>query len=111
MSDVDYHVGWEQFHVFSSNLFNFFCWWVNIVFTKDDICTLINIVITDLMWIYLFFQSRAIQRFVVFDVAEAKEQNYHDWHLTDQFVPLVVEVSGCLNKYADVFLYDCAKAI
>jgi hypothetical protein len=51
--------------------------------TKDGIHTLINIVITNLMWIDLFFQSCATQRFVAFDVAQSKKQNYHDWHLTN----------------------------
>jgi hypothetical protein len=109
--DVGYHVGWEQFHAFLSNLLNLFCWWINIMFTKDGIRTLIDFLIDDLMWVDLVPQFYATQRFVVFKVVEAKEQNYHDWHLIDQFVLLVVEVFGCLHKHLNVFLYDHAKAI
>jgi hypothetical protein len=29
--------------------------------------------------------------------------NYHDQHPTDQFLPLAIEVVGCLHKQVDVF--------
>jgi hypothetical protein len=45
--DVDFHVGWEQLHALLLNTFNFFCQWVNIVLTKDDIHTLANVVIVN----------------------------------------------------------------
>jgi hypothetical protein len=45
--DFGFHVGWKQLHVLLSTMFNSFCWWVDIVFTKDDIHTLINVVIVD----------------------------------------------------------------
>jgi hypothetical protein len=37
------------------------------VFTKYDICTLVDIVVVDPTWVDLFFWSCAIQRFVIFD--------------------------------------------
>jgi hypothetical protein len=40
-------VGWEQLHALLLNMFNFFCQWVNIVFTKDGIHTLANVVIVN----------------------------------------------------------------
>jgi hypothetical protein len=49
--------------------------------------------------------------FVAFDAAKAKEQNYHNRHPTDQLLPLVVEVFGCLHKQTNVFLHNCANAI
>jgi hypothetical protein len=30
---------------------------------------------------------------------------------TDQFLPIAIEVFGCLHKHVDVFLHDCAIAI
>jgi hypothetical protein len=51
--DVGSHMGWKQLHVLPSNTFNFFHQWINIVFTKNGIRTLTNVVITDPMWVDL----------------------------------------------------------
>jgi len=32
-------------------------------------------------------------------------------HPIGQFLPLTIEVFGCLNKQANVFLHDCANAM
>jgi hypothetical protein len=53
----------------------------------------------------------ATQRFVTFDAVQAKEKSYRDQHPIDQFLPLIVEVFGCLHKQAYVFLHDRANAI
>jgi hypothetical protein len=79
--DVNSHMGWKQFHVLPSNTFNFFRQWVNIVFTKNGISTLTNVVITDPMWVDLLPWSCAIQRFVAFNVAQTKKRSYCDQHL------------------------------
>jgi hypothetical protein len=63
--DVGFHVGREQLHVLPSNTFNSFCWWVDIVFTKDDICILINVVITNPTKARLLPRSCATQGFVL----------------------------------------------
>jgi len=47
--DVSFHVGWEQLHVFPLMTFNSSCQWIDIVLTKDGICTLTNIVIIDVV--------------------------------------------------------------
>ncbi len=44
-------------------------------------------------------------------MTQAKEQNYRDQHLVNQFLPLTVEVFGCLYNHVDVFLHNCANAI
>jgi len=44
-------------------------------------------------------------------VAQTKEWSYFDQHPAHQFLPLAIEVSGCLHKNVDVFLHDCANAI
>ncbi len=51
------------------------------------------------------------QGFVTSNAAEAKEHNYYDQHPTNQFLPLEMEVFGCLHRHADVFLHNCANAI
>jgi hypothetical protein len=54
-------------------------------------------------------QSCTIQRFVASDVTQVNESSY--CNLVNQFLPLAIEVSGCLHKHVDVFLHDCANAI
>jgi hypothetical protein len=45
--DAGFHVGWKQLHVLPSHMFNSFRRWVNIVFIKYGIRTLVDIVIAD----------------------------------------------------------------
>jgi len=52
-----------------------------------------------------------ISWFVVFDVIQIKQRSYRNYHPTNQFLPLTIEVFGCLHKHVDVFLYKCANAI
>jgi len=78
MQDVGFHVGWEQLHAFPSTTFNSFCQWIDIVFTKDGICTLVDVVIVDLMQADLLRWFCTTQRFITFDVTQAKKKNYHN---------------------------------
>jgi hypothetical protein len=57
------------------------------VLTKDDICTLIDIDIANLIWVDLFSWSFATQGFVVFDVTQIKEMSYRNCHPINQFLP------------------------
>jgi len=45
--DVSFHVGWEQLHALPSPTFNSSCQQINIVFTKNDIHTLTDVVIAN----------------------------------------------------------------
>jgi hypothetical protein len=36
---------------------------------------------------------------------------YYNRHLTNQFLPLAIEVFDCLDKHANVFLHNCVNAI
>ncbi len=76
--NVDFHMGWEKLHALLSIMFNSFCRRINIVLTKNGICTLIDIVIADPMQVDLLPQSCTIQGFTTFDMAQAKEKNYHE---------------------------------
>ncbi len=49
--------------------------------------------------------------FVAFDATQANKTSYPNRHPTNQFLPLAIEVFGCLHKHADVFLHDYANAI
>jgi hypothetical protein len=109
--DVGFHVGWEQLHALPSTTFNSSCRQVDIVLTKNGIRTLVDVVIVDPTRVDLLPRSCAIEGFVAFDVTQAKERSYHNWHPNDQFLPLAVEVFDCLHKHVDVFLHNYANAI
>jgi hypothetical protein len=64
--DVGFHMGWKQLHVFSFNMFNS-CQWVDIVLTKDNIHTLVNVVIVDPTWTDLLPRPYTTQGFAAFD--------------------------------------------
>jgi hypothetical protein len=59
----------------------------------------------------LFLQSCTTQGFATFDAIQAKEKNYRDWHPTNQFLPLAIEIFSCLHKHVDAFLHYCANVI
>jgi len=87
-----FHMGWEQLHALFSNTL------IPLVNkSKDGICTFVNIDITNPTQANLLPQSCATQGFVAF-VPQVKEWSYSDWPFTDQFLPLIVEVFGCLFK-------------
>jgi hypothetical protein len=79
-------------------MFNFFREQADIVFTKDGICTLVDIVIANPTWTYLLPQFYITQGFVAFDVVQTKERSYHNWHPSDQSLLLAIEMFGCLHK-------------
>ncbi len=94
-----------------STTFNSSRWWVDIVLTKDDIRTLVDIVIANPTWMDLFPWSCAIQRFATLNIIQGKERNYRNRHSTNQFLLLIIEIFGYLHKHAYMFLHDCANAI
>jgi hypothetical protein len=61
--NVIFHVGQKKLHVSPSTMFNSTCWLVNIMSTKDEICTLADVVITNPTWSNLFFWLCTIQGF------------------------------------------------
>jgi hypothetical protein len=101
----------KQLHALISTTFNSSHQRVNIVFTKDGICILVDVVIANPMHADLFSQSCIIQGFVAFDATQAKERSYHNQHHINQFLPLIIEIFGCLHKQANVFLHNYANVI
>jgi hypothetical protein len=98
VQDVDFHGGWEQLHAFFSVTFNSSHLWVDIEFTKYGIHALVDNVIIDSTHANLLFRSCTTQGFATFNVAQTKKMNYYDWHPTDQFMLLAIEIFGCLHK-------------
>jgi hypothetical protein len=94
--NAGFHLGRKKLHAFPSITFNSSCWRVDIVdWTRTD----------------LLLCSYATQGFATSDVTRTKERSYRNRHPSDQILPLVIEVFGCLHKHVDVFLHDCANAI
>jgi len=94
----------------------FFTWihiWIfqGVGSASNGIRTLANVIITDPTWANLLHWSCVIQGFIASDITQAKEKKYHNWHLTNQFLPLTIEAFGCLHKHTNVFLHNCANAI
>jgi hypothetical protein len=78
---------------------------------KNGIHTLVDVFIANPTQMDLLCQSCATRRFVASKRPQAKEKNYHNQHPIDRFLLLAIEVFGCLNKQADVFLHDCVNAM
>jgi hypothetical protein len=81
------------------------------MFTKDGICTVAGVIIANPTRANLLPQSYTIQGFVASNAVQAKEMNYCNQHPTNQFLPLVTKLFGCLHKHVDVFLHDCANVV
>ncbi len=81
------------------------------MFIKNEICTLINIVIADPTQANLFCWFCITQRFVASKAVQTKEKSYHNQHPINHFLPLLIEVFACLDKQANVFLHGCANAM
>jgi hypothetical protein len=81
------------------------------VLTKDNIRTLVNVVITDPTQANLFFRFCTTKGFVAFDATQTKKWNYCNEHNVDQFIPLTMEIFQCLHKQVDMLLHNCPNAI
>jgi hypothetical protein len=98
-------------HTSPLTTFHFFHWQVDIVFTKDGIHSLTNVVIADPTWANLLRQCCTTWGFVASKTTKAKKKSYRDQHPIDHFIPLTIEVFGCLNKQVDVFSHNYANAM
>jgi hypothetical protein len=76
--NASFHMGRKKLRVFLSPMFNSFRQRIDIVFTKDDICTLTNVVIVHPTRTNLLLQFCAIQGFIAFNVIQAKKKSYRN---------------------------------
>jgi hypothetical protein len=72
--DVGFQVGWKQLHALLLTTFNFSHWQIDIVLTKDGICTLADIVIANPTWVDLFPRFCATYGFATSDAIQAKKK-------------------------------------
>jgi hypothetical protein len=96
--NVSFHMEQKQLYALHLTTIDSFHWQIDIMFTKNGIRTLTNIVIVDPTHVDLFLWSCTAQRFVASNVIEAKKKNYCDCHPINQFFLLAIEVFECLHK-------------
>jgi hypothetical protein len=77
-----------QLHALPSTTLNSFHRQIDIVFTKDGICTIVDIIIANPTRTNLLPRSCATQGFESSNAIQTKEKNYHDQHPTNQIFPL-----------------------
>jgi hypothetical protein len=87
VQNIGLFIGQEQLHALLLAMFDSSYWWIIIVLTKDGIRTLVDIVITNAMFVDLPFQSCTIQKFATSNTTQAKERSYCDQHPANQFFP------------------------
>jgi len=69
-----FHMGWKQLHVLTLTMFNPSRQWVNIVFTKDGIRTLVDVIIADPTCVDLLIRSCKTQGCVAFDATQTTKK-------------------------------------
>jgi hypothetical protein len=70
---------------------------MDIVLTIEDIHTLANIIIIDLTCADLVLRITFSKGMAKMIVVETKVVSYHDQHPKDNFIPLAIEIFGCLH--------------
>jgi hypothetical protein len=69
---------------------------MDIVFTIDDICILVDIIIANSTRAHLVSQAIFFQKMATTIITQAKVVLYHDRHPENDFIPLAIEI---LNVY------------
>jgi hypothetical protein len=105
--NAKFHVLHEPTHVLPSPSIKSFHWRVNIMLSIVDISILTNVIITNPTWINLVSQVVSSCEVVI----QAKEKIYHNWHWTNTFFPLAIEIFGCLHWQTNNFFHQCASMI
>jgi hypothetical protein len=93
-------------HFFTIFFFLFSYQQVNIVLKVDDICTLVDVVITNLIWINLVSQVTFSCGVVGTMSTQVKKGLYCNHYAIDKFFFLVIKVFGCLYQQFDSFFIN-----
>jgi hypothetical protein len=89
----------------------FFYRQVDIVYNVDGICTLVDVIIVDIIWANLLSQAIFFCGAATSLVAQMKEGFYYDHYQVNVFLPLAIEVLGCFHQKVDNFLHWCANMV
>jgi hypothetical protein len=79
------------------------------MFTINGIHILANVIIVDPTHANLILWIVFSQGMIATIVTWAKVVSCHNWHLKDDFIPLVVDTFGYLHQQANNFLHQCAN--
>ncbi len=75
----------------------------------NGVYTLTNVVIANTTQVDLVLQATLSYGVDATIEAQTKEGPYHDWFPIDMFIPIAIEVFGCLHQQANEFLRQCAN--
>ncbi len=73
--------------------------------------TLVNVIIIDHARTYLVLCVASFCEVVIMVAIQAKERFYHNWHLTNAFLPLAIEVFDCLHQQVYNFFHRCVNMV
>jgi len=96
--DIEFYVVCEQTHVLPISFFQSSWQWMDIVFSVNGTCTLVDVVIVDPTYVNLILWVDSSWGAITMIITQTKIVSYHNRHLKDDFIPLVVEIFGCLHQ-------------
>jgi hypothetical protein len=79
------------------------------VLLVDGIHTLVDVIIIDPVQAYLVLCVVSFCEVVATMAIQAKERLYHNWHITNAFFPLTMEVFDCLHRQMYNFFHQYAN--
>jgi hypothetical protein len=82
---------------------------INIVLSINDICTLANVISINPTWMNFISCVKLFHEVAMIVAIPKKEGLYWDQYLVDLFLPLAVEIFGCLHQQLDNFFHCCAN--
>jgi hypothetical protein len=97
MKNARFHVVHEQIHVFLQLSLQSYCQQVDMMSSIDDIYTLANAVIANPIQIDLVSCVTSFRKAVSIVVIQEKNGLSNNWHSMKKFIPLVIQVLGCLH--------------
>jgi hypothetical protein len=109
--DKWFHVSYEKTHVLSPLSLQSSHQQVDIVLSTNGIHTLVNMVIDDPTRGDLVSQVVPFRKVIMMMTTQAKEGLYHDWHSTNMFLPLAIEIFECIHQQANNFLHQCVNMV
>jgi hypothetical protein len=84
---------------------------MDIVITRDNFQTLMDVVIADLTCPYLVFHVLTTTVHASIFAAQNKTQSYTKQTLGNDFIPLVIKTYSCLHLHFDFFFTSCLMLI
>ncbi len=92
--NLGFHVSHEQTHVHMLFSLHFSCQQVDIMFSPNGVCNLINVTNIDLNWIGLVSQVAMFQTMVMYNTNGFKIKTMYDYYIAMKSMFLVVKLSS-----------------